>query len=105
MNAYDRIRQAMDGKPFTMSLTPSDANAVIDAVNQGIDSHLEACSVPDRGDSYAVRCGRLECSVSAESFPVLLRRLTEAGNKEFATDCLIALGVDEIDASEIVWAL
>ena len=50
---YETIRQAMNGEPFTMSLTDTDEiNAVIAAVNQGIDSHLEACFCPDRGDRY-----------------------------------------------------
>ncbi len=41
---YEAVRMAMDGEPFTMSLTDQDeVRAVINAVNQAIDSHLEAC--------------------------------------------------------------
>ena len=41
---YDAVRKAMDSESYTMSLTGKDEiHAVIEAVNQGIDSHLEAC--------------------------------------------------------------
>jgi hypothetical protein len=112
---YDTIRQAMDGEPFTMSLTDEDEiKAVIEAVNQGIDAYLEACFCPDRGDRYEggqrkvgklVMCRTLECTVSVESLPVLLRRLCESdlggdpdvqaeGNR-LASDILMVLGVNE----------
>ena len=76
----------MDGEPFTMTLTDTDEiKAVIAAVNVGIDGHLEACFCPDRGDRYEggdrkagklVLCHCLDCSISPESLPVLLRRLS-----------------------------
>ena len=48
---YATVRNAMNGEPFPMSLTDDDEiKAVVAAVNQGIDAHLEACFVPDRGD-------------------------------------------------------
>ena len=87
---YSAIRDAMDGENFDMSLSRTDSQSVIAAVNQQIDSHLEACFMPDRGDSYepveqtigdqAVG-SKLECSVSPESMPTLLRRLLEAGDE------------------------
>jgi hypothetical protein len=103
------------GEPFTMSLTDEDEIcAVIAAVNEGIDSHLEACYCPDRGDRYEggkrkagklVLCRTLECTISTESLPVLLRRLCESelgGDAEvqsegnsLATDILMVLGIDE----------
>ena len=44
---YEDVRTAMNGEPFTMSLTDTDEiQAVIDAVNQGIDAHFEACFCP-----------------------------------------------------------
>jgi len=50
---YDCVRKAIGDEPFTMSLTDTDEiQAVIEAVNQGIDAHLEACFSPDRGDRY-----------------------------------------------------
>jgi len=73
---YSTIRERMDG-PFDMSLTGRDANVVMKAVNQGIDAHLEACYAPDRGDFYDWEGHRLNCVISKESLPTLLRRLSE----------------------------
>jgi hypothetical protein len=111
---YETVRQAMNGEPFTMSLTDTDEiKAVIAAVNEGIDGHLEACFCPDRGDRYdggkrkagkLVLCHSLDCSISPESLPVLLRRLCESdlGDAEaesagmrLATDILYVLGFNE----------
>ena len=112
---YDTIRKAMANEPFTMSLTDEDEiKSVIEAVNEGIDSHLEACFCPDRGDRFGhgVRkagkltlCRSLDCVVSPESLPVLLRRLCESdlggdpdvqaeGNR-LAGDILMVLGISE----------
>jgi len=108
---YDAVREALDGEPYTMSLTDRDAiQAVSEAVNQGIDSHLEACFCPERGDQYEggerkagklTICRTLDCCVSVESFPVLLRRLFESGNEaasSLARDILTTLGFDEFGA-------
>ena len=75
-----------------MSLVGEDRHRVIAAVNQGIDSYLEACFVPDRGDRYESKTPpgihgiisgpRLECLVSAKSLPVLVRRLIESEDDE-----------------------
>lgn len=105
---YETVRKAMNGEPFTMSLTDSDAiNAVITAVNQGIDAHLEACYCPDRGDRYdggtrkagkLILCRALDCVVSRKSLPVLLRRLCELGSEGgmgLASDILTVLGINE----------
>jgi hypothetical protein len=113
--AYETIRKAMGGEPFTMSLTDEDEiKAMIAAVNEGIDSHLEACYCPGRGDRYEggkrkagklILCRTLECTVSVESLPVLLRRLCESdlggdaevqseGNR-LASDILMCLGINE----------
>jgi hypothetical protein len=115
--AYETIRQAMDGEPFTMSLTDEDEiKAVINAVNEGIDAHLEACFCPDRGDRFEggkrkagklTLCRTLECTVSVESLPVLLRRLcesdlgdtdVEAEGNRLAADILMVLGINEYGA-------
>jgi len=100
--AYDSIRKAMDGEPYTMSLTDTDdIRAVIEAVNQGIDSHLEACFCPDRGDRYEggrrkagnlTLCRTLECCVSVESLPVLLRRLFDLDAGADVMDAAMSLG-------------
>jgi hypothetical protein len=91
-----------------MSLTDQDEiRAIIAAVNQGIDAHLEACFCPDRGDRYdggqrkagkLVLCRTLECSVSPESLPVLLRRLCDSDDEagpRLASDILTVLGFTE----------
>jgi hypothetical protein len=84
--------------PFVMTLSRSDSEAVVPLVNEGIDSHLEACFCPDRGDSFDWVGGKLCCYVSIESLPVLLRRLTESDSDEawsLADSILTVLGFDE----------
>ena len=112
--SYETVRQAMNGAPYTMSLTgPCDIQAVVAAVNQGIDSHLEACYCPERGDRYGggqreagklVLCRTLECTISVESLPVLLRRLCELDLNDppveeegmsLASNILETLGINE----------
>ena len=105
---YKAVQEAMGDEHFTMSLTDADEiKATIDAVNQGIDGHLEACNCPDRGDRYdggqrkagkLVLCHTLECVVSSESLPVLLRRLCELDDSTgmmLAADILMVLGFNE----------
>jgi hypothetical protein len=84
--SYADIRKAMGGKPYPMSLSEPEAKWVVEAVNKGIDAHLEACFSPDLGDSYEVAPrmvgevslgNYLNCEVSPESLPTLLRRLEE----------------------------
>jgi hypothetical protein len=86
------INKATPKQGYPMSLVGADRQIVIAAVNQGIDSHLEACFVPDRGDRFSMRTPlgirgrisgpRLECMVSPESLPVLVRRLMESEDEE-----------------------
>lgn len=79
---YAEIRARVT-QPYTMSFPTGydDCAVVMKCVNMGIDSYLEACFVPSRGDSYKIVPDiigkRLECVVSKESLPVLIRRLTE----------------------------
>ena len=105
--SYEAVRSAMDGEPFTMSLVWEDATAVMEAVNQGIDSHLETCYMSDYGDSYEkeerrtksgkVHTVALSCTVSEESLPVLLRRLFEDGDESgIGSDILTSLGFNDI---------
>ena len=106
---YEFVRQAMNGEPFPMSLVGEAARAAVDAVNIGIDSHLEACSTRGQ-DRYEFKkhagplcCVKLECSVSIESLPVLIRRLFELEGDErredaarsLAEDILMVLGIDD----------
>lgn len=90
---------------YPMELVKTDAEVVKAAVNQGIDSHLEACFVPARGDSYTVTDGgrirgrRLVCKVSQLSLPVLVRRLMESGNEhaELLASCICeTIGIELI---------
>jgi hypothetical protein len=118
----ERIQQAMAEEGLThypMSLVGEDVQAVISAVNVGIDAHLTACFCPDRGDLYEAG-GRsitatsdtkhwkkgdklqlahtLECKVSAESLPVLLRRLDESDDEaasSLRSAILSTLGIEE----------
>ncbi len=111
---YETVRNVMNGEPFPMNLTePDEIKAVVAAVNQGIDAHLEACYVPDRGDKYEggkrkagklVLCHTLECAISPESLPTLLSRLcdsdlgdaeTESAGMRLAADILLVLGFNE----------
>jgi hypothetical protein len=112
--AYEAVRTAMNGEPYTISLTDTaEVRAVIEAVNQGIDSHLEACYCPERGDRYeggTRKAGTLmlrrtlECCVSVESLPTLLRRLFDLkaddelmdAASSLARDILTTLGFDEL---------
>ncbi len=111
---YETIWRAFDadGEPhYKMSLTSKDEKAaVMRAVNQGIDSHLEACYAPHLGDSYKpgkrtagneVLCTTLECKVSRRSLPTLIRRLSEQTYGEddeaegLADSILATLGIDD----------
>lgn len=94
---------------YTMSLTTPDADLVKAAVNQGIDSHLQACLTPARGDRYAwqtpigiagrISGPRLECVVSAESLPVLVRRLMESDDDRALS---LASGICETIGIELI---
>jgi hypothetical protein len=85
--------------PYDMSLVGEDRRACILAVNQGIDSRLEACNIPDRGDRFTDSGSRLACVVSAESLPVLIRRLLEDGDEcgmSLASGICDTLGIELI---------
>jgi len=87
-NLGTEIVRAAPKAGYHMSLVAEDRQRVIAAVNQGIDAYLEACFVPGRGDSFRLKTPpgirgtisgpRLECKVSPESLPVLVRRLMES---------------------------
>ena len=86
------IAEAAPKRGYSMSLVGEDQPTVIAAVNQGIDAHLEACYVPARGDSFRLQTPpgirgrisgpRLECRLSAQSLPVLVRRLMESEDEQ-----------------------
>lgn len=103
---YKQIRDAVkaqcpSGTYHLSALSGSDdAHAIESAVNQGIDSHLEACSMQGL-DTYVHTGGRLVCEISPESLPVLLRRLTEMAFSEddeaesLVRDILTTLELDD----------
>lgn len=98
MSAYwsDSLGQVIvgncDGQPYIMDLPGTDGKLVEKMVNQGIDSHLEACFVTARGDNYEwkqddgirgrVRGASLRCTISPESLRVLVRRLMTVEESE-----------------------
>jgi hypothetical protein len=107
---YDTVRDAMKEQHYTMELVGAAAEAVEQAVNHGIDSHLEGCFMPILGDNFEWKTKeigkrgavtKLHCKVSKGSLPVLLRRLyeTEWGLREeacrLADDILGTLGLRE----------
>lgn len=90
--AADPDVQADEGRYYMHLKSQGDYGAVAKAVNQGIDARLQACMVPDRGDRNVGG----EFWFSAESLPVLVRRLLEADDEEaemFARDVLDSLGL------------
>lgn len=110
MITYDRITKACKGKAYHATLRGPDVKVVMDAVNQGIDSRLEACFVVGR-DTYEVKNGgpisglELHCKISPESLPVLLRRMNETDKVEIwclVYDILGSLGISAEIPFEIV---
>lgn len=106
-------------EPFTASLTGAEEiGAVIAAVNQGIDSHLEACYCPERGDRFdhvgrgfhaqgdtpywkkgqwVVHTSALNCTISNQSLPTLIRRLMESSNdagESLGRDMCESIGIE-----------
>lgn len=88
-HTYDEIRSLMT-EPYVMQMVGEDLEIVKKAVNIGIDAHLEACYVPELGDRYEfktttvkgrVTATKLDCHVSKQSLPVLVRRLFEMDNE------------------------
>src|SRR5579864_7629646 len=70
---------------YSMSCVGADIKAVTDAVNQGIDAHLEACFLKGK-DHYTLTPDRfngtrLNCDVSKSSMITLVRRLLESGEE------------------------
>ena len=101
------IIAAVPPRGYPMSLVGEDGEKVIAAVNQGIDAHLEACFVPDRGDQFRLMAAegvqgkipgtRLEGSLSPESLATLVRRLMESGDpaaESLASSICQTLGIE-----------
>lgn len=79
---YEKIREAMKNSPYKMNLTSKDFTHFAEAVNQGIDSRLQACFSPDRGDKFQQVSNKARITISVESLPVLIRRLLESEKEE-----------------------
>ena len=117
---YAMIREKAADACYPMELTGDDALLVESIVNQGIDGHLEACFLQDL-DQYVwattfstqkLVVRKLDCRVSPQSLPVLLRRLWEVGLKDepeaanaeaLCSDILNTLGFTDLECGyEIV---
>jgi len=78
---------------FSMKLSQVDAPLLVDAVNQGIDSRLEAFthSTFEWGEH-----GRLHCEIHDDDMQVMIRRLLESGdeNSELLADDIVHVEYD-----------
>jgi hypothetical protein len=83
-------------EPYAMSLNAPDEALVASIINQGIDSHLEAVSVDDRG----IRDHHHDIDIrDTASLRCFLRRLVERGDDEaldFASYILSTLNYEWI---------
>lgn len=91
-----------DGYP--MELSPCDFKIVSDAINQGIDAHLEAIFF----DQFAASYGKQGVIIrDTKSLQVLMRRLMEAGDKKVDDDLDLELEYDLVNCIlstlEIEW--
>lgn len=92
------ILEALGNKRYPCALIQPDAELMKEAVNRGIDSHLEAVT-----DSTFTWDGhRLHCDISPKDLLVILRRLSEAYDKDgdidacyLRTDILQTLEIEE----------
>lgn len=90
-----RVNEQCEGF-YPMSLVGGAAEAMVRAVNQGIDAHLEVCNV-EGVDSYEWTTRRtqggkpivaaLDARVSGKSLAVLLRRLNDDYGDPEKDDC------------------
>lgn len=83
---------------FSMEMVGEDADAVVKAVNQGIDAHLEALvSSNFKWANQPPGFKRLMCKISPEDMPVLLRRLSEGDEnaERLGEDIISILGRGE----------
>ena len=106
---YSTVLRAIedtDSDPFTMTIRcQAEWSAIAQCVNQGIDTHLEACNLKGRD-----RFDNGDCSVTAHSLCVLLRRLGDTNFRDtdehsadeiwdaatsLQSDILIVLGIDD----------
>ena len=94
--SYEDVIKACDGEPFKMKLVGEEGQEVMRAVNIGIDSHLEACFIKGQDEFGWDEDGKLDCKISPESLPILIRRLFDKDDlSSIAESILTALGFNE----------
>ncbi len=85
----------LPNRKYHMDLVGDDAQVVIDAVNQGIDSYLQAII----GSYFNVSGNRMSCEVTVNDLCVLLRRLFEDGSENawsLRSSILTTLEIEEV---------
>lgn len=86
-------------EPYACSFTGETRLMVIEIVNQGIDSHLEAFTESTFSQSNDNGVNRLECLISPKDMLVFLRRLAENASEEaqsLRSDILESVKIEEI---------
>lgn len=80
---YAKITALCANRPYDMILRNKfEIDFIVSLISKGIDSYLEACFVPERGDKYILTAGALSCVISPESLCCLVRRIIESDNEE-----------------------
>jgi hypothetical protein len=88
------------GMNYPMTLKGDDRQLIVDAVNQGIDAHLQG--ITDSSFKWVddMLCGKaLQCEVSYKDLPIIIRRLLEVGSEEtdmLAQDIATTLEIDDL---------
>lgn len=71
-------KRVADGYPIEVHAGSEDYNAIVEAVNQGIDSYLEGISFTQGTGAH----GRVKFIFARGSVSVLVRRLMESGQEQ-----------------------
>lgn len=84
---------AINGERYSMSLVGEARDTVTAAVNEGIDSYLEAFTDSTFDDDGH----RLRCDVGPDDMLVLLRRLDESGDPDNLRGSILStLDIEEV---------
>jgi hypothetical protein len=79
--------EATNSIPFKMELVPEDYKVFAEAVNQGIDSHLEAVFLVDGVEEICDPFPKGKLAIAdANSLRTLVRRLAEIGDRQWNED-------------------
>lgn len=79
--------EATNSIPYEMTLVPDDYEVVAEAINQGIDSHLEAVFLDGEVEEIGGHFPKGKLAIAdANSLRVLVRRLTEIGWRQWSED-------------------